>query len=235
MQRRAAHDLHVVGALAERALGGLAHGGERLGHELVERLAGLVARAQLGGLAPELFVGEVRVVLFEGVDGLHDLLKPPEDASLTGAKQFLERVGHGVSPSVRLRVRRDRRRCCPARMAPRHTCLCYPPVTLVCAGCGDVGPSATRRRGIRFNGFRVCIYSVTTYPVCIDERYDMVVWRRWIFPILMVVILGAAAAALVKIAFFPDQAPAAALSRLHRSPIRSSPSRARRGRQRAEP
>ncbi|MDQ7878809.1 HlyD family efflux transporter periplasmic adaptor subunit [Microbacterium sp. QXD-8] len=39
----------------------------------------------------------------------------------------------------------------------------------------------------------------------------MVVWRRWVFPILMVVILGAAAAALVKIAFFPDQAPAAAL------------------------
>jgi len=40
----------------------------------------------------------------------------------------------------------------------------------------------------------------------------MVVWRRWIFPILMVVILGAAAAALVKIAFFPDAAPAAAVS-----------------------
>lgn len=39
----------------------------------------------------------------------------------------------------------------------------------------------------------------------------MVVWRRWIFPILMVVILGAAAAALVKIAFFPDDAPAAAV------------------------
>ncbi|MBD3943277.1 efflux RND transporter periplasmic adaptor subunit [Microbacterium sp. NEAU-LLC] len=39
----------------------------------------------------------------------------------------------------------------------------------------------------------------------------MVVWRRWIFPILMVLILGAASLALVKIAFFPDQAPAAAL------------------------
>ncbi|KQZ82112.1 hypothetical protein ASD56_14595 [Microbacterium sp. Root166] len=39
----------------------------------------------------------------------------------------------------------------------------------------------------------------------------MVVWRRWIFPILMVVILGAATAALVKIAFFPDSAPTAAV------------------------
>jgi multidrug efflux pump subunit AcrA (membrane-fusion protein) len=39
----------------------------------------------------------------------------------------------------------------------------------------------------------------------------MVVWRRWIFPILMVIILGGAAAALVKIAFFPDAPPAAAI------------------------
>lgn len=39
----------------------------------------------------------------------------------------------------------------------------------------------------------------------------MVVWRRWIFPILLVLALGLAAAALVKIAFLPDQAPAAAL------------------------
>lgn len=32
----------------------------------------------------------------------------------------------------------------------------------------------------------------------------MLVWRRWIFPILMVIICGAIAASLVKIAFFPD-------------------------------
>ena len=37
----------------------------------------------------------------------------------------------------------------------------------------------------------------------------MVVWRRWIFPILMVLIFGVIAAALVKIAFFPDEAEAA--------------------------
>lgn len=33
----------------------------------------------------------------------------------------------------------------------------------------------------------------------------MIVWRRWIFPLLLVIILGASAAALVKIAFFPDR------------------------------
>jgi len=39
----------------------------------------------------------------------------------------------------------------------------------------------------------------------------MVVWRRWIFPILLVLVLGAASVALVKIAFFPDTSPTAAL------------------------
>ncbi len=38
----------------------------------------------------------------------------------------------------------------------------------------------------------------------------MLVWRRWIFPILMLIVCGAVAAALVKLAFFPDQADAAA-------------------------
>lgn len=37
----------------------------------------------------------------------------------------------------------------------------------------------------------------------------MVIWRRWIFPILMVVVFAVIAAALVKVAFFPDSAEAA--------------------------
>lgn len=36
----------------------------------------------------------------------------------------------------------------------------------------------------------------------------MIVWRRWIFPLLLVVVFGACAAALVKIAFFPDRSEA---------------------------
>jgi multidrug efflux pump subunit AcrA (membrane-fusion protein) len=34
----------------------------------------------------------------------------------------------------------------------------------------------------------------------------VIVWRRWIFPLLLVLLIGACAAALVKIAFFPDRA-----------------------------
>jgi len=37
----------------------------------------------------------------------------------------------------------------------------------------------------------------------------MLVWRRWVFPILMLVVCGAIAAALVKVAFFPDETSAA--------------------------
>lgn len=36
----------------------------------------------------------------------------------------------------------------------------------------------------------------------------MVVWRRFIFPLLLVIVIGACAAALVKIAFFPDRSVA---------------------------
>lgn len=37
----------------------------------------------------------------------------------------------------------------------------------------------------------------------------MAVWRRWVLPILLVLVFGAIAVALVKLAFFPDAAPAA--------------------------
>ena len=46
----ATHELHVEVAHAEGALGRLAHGGERLGQQVVERLAVGVALAQLDGL-----------------------------------------------------------------------------------------------------------------------------------------------------------------------------------------
>lgn len=36
----------------------------------------------------------------------------------------------------------------------------------------------------------------------------MLVWRRWIFPLLLVIVFGLCAAALVKLAFFPDTADA---------------------------
>lgn len=40
---------------------------------------------------------------------------------------------------------------------------------------------------------------------CTRKGSPVIVWRRWIFPLVLVIVLGAAAAALVKIAFFPDR------------------------------
>lgn len=40
-------------------------------------------------------------------------------------------------------------------------------------------------------------------------KASVIVWRRWIFPLLLVIVFGACAAALVKIAFFPDRAETA--------------------------
>ena len=37
----------------------------------------------------------------------------------------------------------------------------------------------------------------------------MVIWRRWIFPILLIIVFAACAAALVKLAFFPEESEAA--------------------------
>lgn len=39
-------------------------------------------------------------------------------------------------------------------------------------------------------------------------KAPVIVWRRWIFPLLLVLVFGLCAAALVKIAFFPDRSEA---------------------------
>ncbi|WP_217184488.1 efflux RND transporter periplasmic adaptor subunit [Streptomyces sp. AC495_CC817] len=42
----------------------------------------------------------------------------------------------------------------------------------------------------------------------VSGKAAVIVWRRWIFPLLLVIVVGACAAALVKIAFFPDRSEA---------------------------
>ncbi len=57
VQRAAAHDLHVEMTLAQRALSGLAHRGERLGHQVIQRLALGVPLLEVVGQRAELGVG----------------------------------------------------------------------------------------------------------------------------------------------------------------------------------
>ena len=62
VQRRATHDLHVVVPLAQHPLGGLAHGRERLGQQIVEGLPVGEPFAVLLGQLAQLGVGQVGVV-----------------------------------------------------------------------------------------------------------------------------------------------------------------------------
>jgi hypothetical protein len=59
VQHHAADQLHVEMALAEHALGGLAHRGEGRDQQVVEALAGGELGAELVGAGAQLLVGEL--------------------------------------------------------------------------------------------------------------------------------------------------------------------------------
>ncbi len=69
VEDHAAHELHVEMALAERALGGFADGGEGFDEEAVELLALGEAFLEFGGLGAQGVVGELHELRFERVDG----------------------------------------------------------------------------------------------------------------------------------------------------------------------
>ena len=68
VQHDAADELDVEMALAERALGGLANGGEGLGQEVVQRLAVGQPLLERGRKRPELVVRFLLELGLEGVD-----------------------------------------------------------------------------------------------------------------------------------------------------------------------
>ena len=107
VQRRATHDLDVEVALAEHPAGGLAHGGERLGHQVVEALALGQPLLELRGHPLELGVAHRDEVVLDGVDGLRDAFELAQDLALADAEELVEDGRHGaVTPGSRLR--RDR-------------------------------------------------------------------------------------------------------------------------------
>ena len=77
MQGGAAHELHVVVALADDPLGGLAAHGEGLEQEVVEVLAALEALAELRRLGLELGVAELLELGLERADVGHQALRGP--------------------------------------------------------------------------------------------------------------------------------------------------------------
>ncbi len=119
VQRCPTHDLHIVGSHPEGALRCFAHGGERLGHQLVECLAPRETCPQLCGLAAQFLVTELLEVLFERADGLGDVVQTAKDATFTRAQHLVEWIDHVTSPClwVLFRSRSVRHY--------RHTVPCY--------------------------------------------------------------------------------------------------------------
>ena len=86
VQHHAADQLHVEMPLAERAPGGLAHHGEGLGQQVVQRGAAGQPLAELGGLRPQRLVRQRLHGRLEGVDLRHPPLIALERTIVGGAE-----------------------------------------------------------------------------------------------------------------------------------------------------
>ena len=100
MQCRAAHELHVEVTQAQRALGGLAHGGEGFRHQLVEGLAIVETLLELGGLALELLVIERCNLVFQRIGCLSDKLKLLDLSAFAHSQSFVNDIYHNHSLCV---------------------------------------------------------------------------------------------------------------------------------------
>jgi hypothetical protein len=94
VQHRPTEQLHVEVAHAERALGRLAHAGERLGQQVVERLALFEPSAELGGLLAELVVGQRLELIFKRIDVAYGGLEAAQGLALARPKQLVQEVCH---------------------------------------------------------------------------------------------------------------------------------------------
>ena len=95
VQHHAADQLHVEMALAERALGGLAHGGEGRNEHVVERLAVGEFLAEFVGAGLQRLVGERGDLGFQRVDGVDPGLIALDPAVVGGAEELAgERADH---------------------------------------------------------------------------------------------------------------------------------------------
>ncbi len=103
VQHHAADQLHVEVAHLHGAPAGLAHHGEGLGQNLIERFVlGLLdlfgvgdafeargdARAEFGRFGPQLLVGELLRLRLKRIDGAHDRQQALDDALVCGAKDL---------------------------------------------------------------------------------------------------------------------------------------------------
>ncbi len=90
MEHDAADELHVEVPHVEHAAAGLAHDGEGLGQQVVERRAVGEPLPELGGLGAQLLVGEALDLGFLGVDLGDERPQALQFALVLGADDFRE-------------------------------------------------------------------------------------------------------------------------------------------------
>ena len=88
------HDLNVKVPKSQGPLRRFTDCGKGLGEQFLERFSLAIALTEVVGFFPEFFVTQAREVLFEVVDGLHDLVELTKDAPLAHAQDTLEDVCH---------------------------------------------------------------------------------------------------------------------------------------------
>ena len=98
MQGSTAHELHVEVTLAKGALGDLAHGGERLGHDLVQALAVFDFLLELRGLGLQILVREGGDLVLQSVHGLGHVLQLLELVAFTHSQSFVNNIDHWILP-----------------------------------------------------------------------------------------------------------------------------------------
>src|SRR5271156_2774760 len=89
-------------ALPEGALGGLAHGGECFGEQVVERFPVGVPLPELVGHGAQLGVAHLDEVFFDRVDLVADPLELAQDPAFAGAKDTIDDGWHFSSRSSRI-------------------------------------------------------------------------------------------------------------------------------------
>ncbi len=99
VQHDAADELDIEMALTQGAPGRLAHGGERLGQDVIQILAVFKPRPKLVGLGAKLGVGERLELRLQRVDALDDRLKALQ-LLLVGVQYAVEDIDH-LSPAGR--------------------------------------------------------------------------------------------------------------------------------------
>ena len=88
MEHDAADELHAVGIKPEHAAGGLAHGGEGFGQNVVERFAVGEPRLELGRLGAQLLVRQGAVLVRHRLDLIDDRINALELPLGVGAEEL---------------------------------------------------------------------------------------------------------------------------------------------------